>query len=121
MARLVFRDDQTNCLLEQVPHRWDGIPNVSIASLWANTMDRRGGSDRDRHVACLNRFADADYQSSIWAVSSNHAKAGEDERRIAQSAYRVSQKPPWVQPQRNLTTSAKQPLVHGEGNACFIS
>ena len=121
MARLVFRDDQTNCLLEQVPHRWGGIPNVSIASLWANTMDRRGGCDRDRHVACLNRFADADYQSSIWAVSSIHAKAGEGERRIARSAYRVSQKPPLVHALPKHTLSAQQPLVLDEGNVCLLS
>jgi hypothetical protein len=82
MARLVFFDDQTNCLLEQVPHRWGGIPNVSIASLWADTMDLRGGWDRDQHVACSNRFADANYQSSIWAVSSIHAKTSEGVREV---------------------------------------
>ena len=108
MARLVFRNDQTNYRLEQVPHRWGGIPDVSIASLRADTMDRGGGCDRYRHVACLNRFADADYQSSIWVVSSIHAKAGEGERRIARSAYRVSQKPPLVHAQRKHTLSVEQ-------------
>jgi len=65
MAQCVFCDDPTNCYLEQVPRRWGSIPDVSIARLWTATMDHRSGRDRDLHIDCLNRFTDADYQSTF--------------------------------------------------------
>lgn len=76
--RIAFRDKQTNVFLEQVPHRWGGISDVSIASLWADTMDRRGGRDRGLHIVCLNGFADVDSQSTHRLASSSHARAGVD-------------------------------------------
>lgn len=94
MARLVFRDNQANCLIEQVPHRRDSVPELSTAGLRADTLDHRGGSYRDRNPACHDRCVNADYQSTFWLVSSNHAQTGWRGLRVMH------------QPQRNRSKAA---------------
>ena len=65
LGAIGFRDNQANCLMEQVPHRRIAFLSFQLPVYGLTLWITGAASYRDRNPACHDRCVNADYQSTF--------------------------------------------------------